>query len=198
MNLKWYLLIIAVCASVATAIISAAYGISFILVLIKMLLGIIVVIAIDAVTATICRILPEKCANFKSKIFSVSKNEKCFYEKIHIRKWKEKIPEIGHFTGFRKNKIAEPKNPKYLIRFLREICYGELGHSASVFTGFFILFLSLFSPEWLSICMVIAIVNALLNVLPVMVLRYNSYKLLILYNAAIKNQADFNKATVCA
>ena len=22
-----------------------------------------------------------------------------------ISKWKEKVPEIGHFTGFRKNKI---------------------------------------------------------------------------------------------
>ena len=36
------------------------------------------------------------------------------YNKLKVKKWKDKIPEIGHFTGFRKNKISDPKNPEYI------------------------------------------------------------------------------------
>lgn len=183
MQLKWYLIIIVVCALTASGIISAAYSVLFWTVLGIMALGIVLVIIIDAITATICRLLPEKCARFGSGIYTVKKNEKSFYEKLQIRKWKEKIPEIGHFTGFRKNKIAEPKNPEYLERFLKEICYGELGHFISVFAGFSLLALPWFKPTWLAISTVIAAVNGLLNILPVIVLRYNSYKLTILYNS---------------
>jgi hypothetical protein len=142
--------------------------------------GIILVIIIDGITATIARLMPKKVADYNKKIFLVSRNEKNFYNRLKIKKWKEKVPEIGCFTGFRKNEVLEPKNPEYVNRFLMEICYGEIGHFASIFTGFILLFLNWINPYWLPLCWVIVIVNAILNILPIMVLRYNSYSLVLI------------------
>jgi len=70
--------------------------------------GIVAEIIIDGITAAVCRGLPQRCVPDRGKVFQVGLREKKFYEKLHIRKWKDAIPEIGHFTGFRKNKVAEP------------------------------------------------------------------------------------------
>ncbi|MBO5328447.1 MAG: hypothetical protein J6B04_04670 [Clostridia bacterium] len=186
MQLKLYLIIIFACSVLSSVIVSLAYNLFFFTVLGATFLGVVIIIAIDGLTATVCRLLPKRVANFNCCVYAVKAGEKNFYEKLKIRRWKEKIPEIGHFTGFRKNKIAEPKNAEYIERFLMEICYGELGHFASIFTGFSILALPWFSPFWLVTALVVAVVNAFLNVLPVIVLRYNSYKLLILYKSLKK------------
>lgn len=145
------------------------------------------VIIIDGLTATLARLMPETVADFNKKIYVVSKSEKNFYNKLKIKTWKEKIPEIGHFTGFRKNKVLQPKNPTYIKRFLMEICYGEIGHFASIFTGVFLLLFGWIKPYYLPICIVIIFVNAILNILPIMVLRYNSYSLLIVHKKLNKN-----------
>lgn len=180
MQLKLYLIIIFICALIGSITISLVYDILFFLVFAVMILGIIIVIIVDGITAALCRMLPKKLANYQSKIYLVSKKEKNFYEKIKIRKWKEKIPEIGHFTGFRKNKITDPKNPDYIERFLYEISYGEIGHFISVFTGFLLLLIPWFKPFWLFTAIFIAVVNGILNLLPLIVLRYNSYTLLLI------------------
>lgn len=151
------------------------------------------VIVVDALVATVCRLLPEKFANHTSKFYTVSAKEKSFYEKLKIRKWKDKVPEIGHFTGFRKNKIADPKSVEYLDRFLLEACYGELGHFCILFIGFTILLLGFipFFPTmslWLAISIPVSIVNIFLNVPSLFILRYNSYKLEILRKSNLKKQ----------
>ena len=142
-------------------------------------LAILAVVVVDALTATLCRLLPGKCANPEKKVFNVSNKEKRFYEKLKIRKWKDLVPEIGQFTGFRKNQIVDPKSVEYLDRFLAEICYGEIGHIVSVFTGF-----------WISIALSVAVINALMNLPSLFILRYNSYKLKILRKNALKKQAQ--------
>ncbi len=189
MNLKLYLIIITIVAIITSLITSFCFEISFIYVFGVMWLGIILVIAIDGITSAICRFLPKGCANFNSKIYLVSKKEKKFYDNIKIKSWKEKIPEIGHLTGFRKNKVIDPKNKDYIHRFLTEICYGELGHFISQFTGLLLLLLPFFKPIWVILCIVIVAVNAILNLLPLFVLRYNSYALLRVYERLIKNEA---------
>ena len=112
------------------------------------------------------------------------------------------MPEIGHFTGFRKNKIADPKSVEYLDRFLLEACYGELGHFWSVFLGFATLLLGFipFFPKmslWLSISIPVAIINALMNLPSLFILRYNSYKLEVLRKSNLKKQQRAKeKATI--
>ncbi len=168
--------------------VSLATGDGFFLVLGLSALATVIEIAISGLTAAICRFLPAKCANHQLKIYRVSAKEKGFYEKLKIRKWKDRIPEIGHFTGFRKNKIADPKSEEYLERFLLEIAYGELGHFFSLFTGFFVLLFFPIYAHWLPIAISVAIVGFALNALPIAVLRYNSYKLKILLKSLQKKR----------
>ena len=187
-----YLGIICFASLVVSAIVAMVAGAGFFGVFGLTWFAIVIVMLIDGVTAGLCRLLPKTCANREKKIFQVSAKEKAFYEKLNIRKWKDKVPEIGQFTGFRKNKIADPKSVEYLDRYLLEICYGEIGHIASVVTSFFILGLFFISPLWLGIAMPVAVISALLNLPSLFILRYNSYKLEILRKNLLKRQKKEN------
>ena len=183
-----YLTIILTAALVIAGVVALITGEGFFAVLGFTALAVVIVMLIDGLTATVCRLLPAKCANADKKIFIVSAKEKKFYEKLKIRKWKDKIPEIGQFTGFRKNKIADPKSVEYLDRFLLEICYGELGHIASVFTSFLLVLFFFITPLWIAIALPVAVVSALMNLPSLFILRYNSYKLRILRASVLKKQ----------
>ncbi|MBQ9714013.1 MAG: hypothetical protein IJV83_01685 [Clostridia bacterium] len=188
-----YLSIIAICVVIITTILFFIFSVSFFYILGFATLAAVLVIVVDALVATVCRLLPEKFANHESKVYTVSAKEKNFYEKLKIRRWKDKVPEIGHFTGFRKNKIADPKSVEYLDRFLLEACYGELGHFWILFFGFSILLLG-FIPAfpsmglWFAISVPVAIINIFLNLPSLFILRYNSYKLEVLRKSNIKKQ----------
>lgn len=161
---------------------------AFLSVLAWTLLATAIVIFVDGLTATVCRLLPKAFVNPEKSVFQVSAKEKKFYEKLRIRKWKDKIPEIGHFTGFRKNKIANPKSVEYLDRFLLEACYGEIGHFVSCITSYAILLLFPLYKLWLAVAVPVAVVSMLLNLPSFFILRYNSYKLRVLRNSNLKKQ----------
>lgn len=183
-----YLCIIAVAVLLIATAVSLAASTAFFPVLGWTALATVTVMLIDAFTATACRLLPPKVANPEKKIFQVSAKEKKFYEKLKIRKWKDKVPEIGQFTGFRKNKLDDPKSVEYLDRFLLEISYGELGHIVSCLTSYLILLLFPVHPLWLAMAIPVATVSLLLNLPSLFILRYNSYKLRILRKNNLKKQ----------
>lgn len=183
-----YLTIIGICTLIISAIVAIATPSNFFYVLGMSAIAVVAVIILDAIVATVSRLLPKKCAQHDKKIFTVSAKEKKFYEKLKIRKWKDKVPEIGQFTGFRKNKIVDPKSVEYLDRFLLEACYGEIGHFFSVFLGFLILLLFPISKLWFAVAIPVACVNAVLNLPSLFILRYNSYKLEILRKSNLKKQ----------
>lgn len=151
-------------------------------IVLSVVINVVAVIAVDGLFAFIIRRMPAKWFNHKKKIFIVSAREKRFYEKIKIRKWKDKVPELGQFTNFSKNKIAEPKNNVYLERYFLEACYGEVIHFLSVFIGFVIIF---FYPleYWLCFGFPVAVANVLMNLPSFFILRYNSTKLRVLYES---------------
>ena len=189
-----YLSIIGVCVAVIAGVVAPIYSVNFFYVLGVAAFAVVLVIVVDALVATICRLLPQKLANHERKCFTTSAKEKKFYEKIKIRKWKDAVPEIGQFTGFRKNKIADPNSVEYLDRFLLEICYGELGHLLSLPLGFLILLLSPGTKIWLAVAIPVAIVNMLMNLPSLFILRYNSYKLEVLRKSVLKKQARKKEA----
>ena len=181
MRLKWYLIIINICIFILSLLVSYLLKVSFLSTLLITYLSTIIVIIIDGITAGIARSLPQKLAELTTRIFKVSKKERTFYSKIGIKKWKDKIPEIGHFTGFRKNKISDPKNPEYIKRFINESAYGEIGHFLSIFTGILLLLIPIFPQVWFSISLGVIIVNGILNIPPIIVLRYNKFALISIY-----------------
>ena len=183
-----YIFIIALSALIICTAVTLSYGTNFFITLGFTALAVGLVVAVDGITAAICRALPSACVNEKHKIFSVGKKEKNFYEKIGIRKWKDKVPELGHLTGFRKNRINEPPNLQYVERFLLESRYGEIGHMVSCFTSFLILLFFWLTETWLAISIPVATVSLLLNLPSLFILRYNSYKLEILRKSLLKKQ----------
>ncbi len=187
--MRLYIVLICIAITSVAGVLALATSASFVSLLVWTSFAAVVVVLIDGLTATVCRLLPKKLANHEKKIFQVSANEKKFYEKLHIRKWKDKIPEIGHFTGFRKSKLEDPKNIEYLDRFLLEICYGQIGHFVSLFTSFLLLLLYPLHRLWIAISLPVAFVSLLLNAPSILVLRYNSYKLKILRKSLLKKQA---------
>ena len=184
-----YLSIITIAVLIISASLFFIFSTNFFYILGFTALAAVLVIAIDALVATVCRLLPKRFADSSDTFYQVTQKEKKFYEKLKIRKWKDKIPEIGHFTGFRKNKIADPQSVEYIERFLLEACYGELGHLWIMPIGFVILALFFISETWIALAVPVAIINAILNLLPVFVLRYNRYKLEILRKNLLKKQA---------
>ena len=193
--MKLYLTIIFGCSLVLSGIVALCLEQSFLLVLGLVALAVVIQILIDGLVATVARLLPKKCANHEWKIFTVGAGEKKFYEKLKIRKWKDKIPEIGHFTGFRKNKLADPKSVEYVDRFLLESCYGQIGHFFSLFFGFLALGLFFIHDIWIVIGIPVCIVNFFLNIPSILVLRYNNYKLEILRKSLLKKQLRESKNT---
>lgn len=136
----------------------------------------VVLFLIDALLAWLIRKLPEKWFDSNNKHFDERKGERKFYEALGIKKWKDKIPELGGFTDFHKDKIYEPNSIEFYERFILESNYGSVLHIISAFIGYLIIFMA---P--LKTCLLMAIpmatVNFVLCILPYFVLRYNVGKL---------------------
>lgn len=148
------------------------FELSLLYIILAAVLGAIAVIAIDGVFAFIIRRLPEKWFSYDKKIWNVSKAECNFYEKLGIKLWKDKILELGVFTSFSKKTIANPDSKEYMERFILESNYGAIIHIANAIFGFLVIFCF---PLKLIFCfgLPISIVNAILSLLPYMILRYN-------------------------
>lgn len=141
---------------------------------------------IDGILAFIVRRLPNRWFSPDVKLFSVKEKERNFYRRLKIGAWKDYVPELGGFTGFHKNKLETSSDARYLARFLMESNYGVLGHIAGAIFGFAILFIPYVGRP--SIALPIAIINAILSILPTMILRYHTPPLQRLYRRALKKE----------
>lgn len=74
------------------------------------------------------RFLPSRWYDHKRAFFRTRKWEMRFYEAIHLRAWKDYLPELGGIVGFAKDRMPEVVDANYLDRFLWETCYTETSH----------------------------------------------------------------------
>jgi hypothetical protein len=157
------------------------YGVLWIIV--AVIYSIIVEIAICGFCAAIIEVMPDRWFSNDKKIFQVSKKERRFYEKLHIKAWKDKVFEFGTMGKFRKNKLQDPNNSAYINKFIIESNKGIVIHFAGVVTGFLVMF---FLPMKyaLGIGLPVYLVGAFLSILPIMILRYNIPKLQAGYERA--------------
>ncbi len=138
-----------------------------------------IVTLIDASIALLIRAIPEENIDPFGKMMIVSKSERKIWEKLGVRAFKDLIPETGKYLcNFAKDKVEDTTDNVYLLKFLRETCYAEIMHAISAFVAFVPL---LFIPYKWSIYLPVALTNALLQVLPVIVQRYNRSRLTIAY-----------------
>jgi len=136
-------------------------------------------VASDALIAILVRCIPESAINPFLPVFRAGKFERKLQNFLQVRRWKDYIPESGKYLcNFAKDKIAEPDNNDYILKFLRETCYAEMMHIVSLFLPFFFV---PFLPVSLTLWLPLVCVNALLQLMPVMVQRYNRPRLVTLY-----------------
>ena len=152
---------------------TATFGYSAGFVFLAVVLSTIFEIAVDGLFAFIVNKLPNKWFSPDKKFFFVSKRKQIFYEKLGIKKWKDKVLELGVLGGFRKNKIQDPKSAEYFETFLIECNKGVTCHRLGYIFGFLDIFI--FPLQYaLVIGLPVAVVNLFLSVLPTMVYFFQS------------------------
>ena len=121
----------------------------------------------------------------------MTKKETSIYKKLRIRKWKDKVWELGGLGGFSKKKLADPTNPRYIEKFIIECNKGVMTHKLSYPIGFLAM-LTLPGICAFTIALPVALVNLFLNILPTMILRYNTPMLIsALKRLKRKEQPEF-------
>ena len=147
-------------------------------------------IVLNAIVALVtCKIFPDKWFDPNAKFFCPSKQECRFYEKIGIRKWKDKNAELGSLNGFRKNKLGSAGDEKYIAQFILECNKGFLDHFASIVVGTLAI-LALPPKFMLPIGLPIIITNFILNFMPIAILRYNIPRLKVAQKFAARKQKE--------
>lgn len=132
--------------------------------------------AIDALVAIIIKKTPDRWYGVDNRLYRVTEAEKRLYNALRVKLWKDKVWELGGVGGFSKKTLKEPSNPKYIEQFIIECNKGVLTHRFTYVVGFTVM-LTVRGVCTLTIALPVAIVNLFLNILPTMVLRYNTPKL---------------------
>lgn len=140
------------------------------------------------------RALPKRCWHFDKRPFFVSKKEARFYEKLGVKKWKDKaVPELGASAGFSKKNLRST-DPEYLERFLRETCQGEALHASGAALAF--CFLAVFPVRDWYFVLPILLINFFINLLPCVIQRYNRYRLSVVYKFKTRHDKPQNDDSV--
>ena len=126
---------------------------------------------IDALVALLVRRWPEdKIDPFGGWFRARSWERKC-YVRLGVRHWKDRIPEMGGLLAhFSKKQVADRHDNAYLMKFMRETCYAEIMHLLSIPVGFLIFLLWPHHILWFGLP--VALVNAVLQIFPVLTQRY--------------------------
>lgn len=132
--------------------------------------------ALDAIIAVSINKMPNKWFGIDKRVFSVSERERAFYRFLRVRKWKDKVWELGGLGGFSKKELKEPKSPEYIERFIIECNKGVITHRLSYFIGYLAM-LTTFNVCAFTVALPIATVNLVLNVMPTIILRDNTPRL---------------------
>ena len=131
---------------------------------------------LDGAIAILIRLTPDSWYGSDNSHFDVSDLEIKLYTRIGVRRWKDKVLELGFLGGFSKKSVKEPNNPEYVERFIVECNRGVVTHRLSYFIGFLAM-LTFDDVRAFTVAIPVACVNLVLNVLPTVVLRFNTPKL---------------------
>lgn len=182
--------IIGCIVTVTTSLICLIHAFKWWTIVIIAICSILGMITINGFVAAIfCKFLPKKWFDPNSRIFNPSKKECDFYEKIGIKKWKDLCIDLGNLNGFKKDKIEN--SPEYIKRFILESNMGFVDHFVSLFVSVGVMFL-LPMEFWLPTGLPIVITALILNIIPIMILRYNMPRLktLLKFSERKKDQIE--------
>ena len=134
---------------------------------------------LDGAIAIIINKMPAGWFGVDNPLYHVTVRERNFYTRLRVRRWKDKVWELGGLGGFSKRELLSTSDPIYLEKFIIECNKGVLTHRLSYPVGFFVMLMMSGAPV-LTIALPIAVVNLFLNILPTIVLRHNTPMLKLL------------------
>ncbi len=174
--MKLYLSIIGIAMAVISAINILCRTESWYYIVIAVVWCTALQFALDGMIAIAINKMPDRWFGVENRLYAVSEKEKTLYKKLKVRRWKDKVWELGGLGGFSKKKVQEPGNPKYIEKFIIECNKGVLTHRLSYPIGFLAMLTLPNACAW-TIALPVAFVNLFLNILPTLALRYNTPKL---------------------
>ena len=147
---------------------------------------------LDGIVAATVNALPDRWFGIGKPLFRVSDRERKWHKRLRVRQWKDHVWELGGLGGFSKKKLLRPDDPAYVEKFIMECNRGTVTHRLSYAVGFLALPI-LRAPLRATVAIPVATVNLFLNVLPTLVLRYNTP---LLHSALkrLKRRSDNKKA----
>ena len=171
--MKLYLTVIGTAVAVISAVNIACQTASWYYIIIAAIWCTALQFAFDITIAGAIKILPDRWFGVDNPHYFVSEREKRLYKRLKVRRWKDKVWELGGIGGFSKKNLKEPDNPAYIEKFIIECNKGVLTHRLSYPIGFLAM-LTLPNVCAYTIGIPIAAVNLFLNILPTLALRYNT------------------------
>lgn len=171
--MKLYLSIIGIAMAVIAAINILFHTAQWYYIIISVVWCTVLCFATDGLIALAINKLPDRWFGVDNRAYNVTKAETRLYRRLGVRRWKDKVWELGGLGGFSKKKLIEPENPEYIERFIIECNKGVLTHRLSYPVGF-IYMLTLLGICSFTVALPVALVNLFLNILPTIVLRYNT------------------------
>ena len=148
--------------------------------------GTLYLIGLNMVVAFLAQLVPKRWINPDFWGYKVFGFEKAFYEKLGIKNWKDKVPELGGlFKKFSKSHI-EDHSPEYFHHFIVETIYGEMTHTWAIVFGatIFIVY-----PNYIfNFALPLFLINFILNALPAMIQRYTRPKLCKVYKRMLERE----------
>jgi hypothetical protein len=174
--MRMYLSIIGVAMAIISAINIALGTESWYYIIIATVWCTALQFAFDGGLAIIINKMPDRWFSIDNPLYHVSEWERNLYKKLKVRRWKDKVWELGGLGGFSKKVLASPDDPAYIEKFIIECNKGVLTHRLSYPAGFLAM-LTLSGTPRFSIALPVALVNLYLNILPTLALRYNTPKL---------------------
>lgn len=177
--MKLYLTVIGIAMLVIAACNMAFQTASWYYILIGVVVCTALQFALDGTIAFIINKLPDKWFGADISLYRVSEWEKRLYKRLKVRRWKDRVWDLGSLGGFSKKNLADPNSPEYIERFIIESNKGVLTHRLSYPIGFLPM---LFIPNVcaFTVALPVAAVNLFLNILPTLSLRYSTPKLQLL------------------
>ena len=174
--MKLYLSVIGVAMAVI-AVLNVAFSTAAVyIIIIEVVMCTALQFALDGTVAVVINKMPDRLFAVSNPMYNVTEREERLYKALKVNAWKDAVWELGGLGGFSKKSLAEPYSPEYIEKFIIECNKGVLTHRFSYPIGFLAMTVT---PGVcaLSIALPVAMVNLFLNILPTLVLRYNTPRL---------------------
>ena len=140
---------------------------------------------LDGAVALLVRLTPDRLYGIDNPLFHITRWEREMYKRLRVRLWKDKVWELGGIGGFSKKSMTSTNDPEYVKKFIIECNRGVTTHRLSYPIGF-VAMLTLDGACVFTVALPVALVNLYLNILPTLVLRYNTPMLKSLYERLLK------------